>query len=168
MSSERIFEIACSLKEALSGIDSLQSAEALKYSTLRDLEIQLRRMRYAHFPRHYFSDVAWDILLDLDKFEEDGVECAVTDVGGEAKIPLATILRYLSKLENDGFILRTPDKKDQRRTILTLTGMGRSALDRTFASVTNRPASGKNLSEIAFLLDDDATLERHVIQASNS
>ncbi len=158
MSNGGIFEIARSLKDALARIDCLQSEEKMKYSTLRDLEMQLRRMRYRYFPRKFFSDVAWDILLDLDKFEEAGVQCAVTDIGVEAQISLATILRYLTKLEKDGFISRRVDKRDQRRSLVALTTLGRSALDSTYGSVTNNQSDDSLSSRSSFLLGDSTTI----------
>jgi DNA-binding MarR family transcriptional regulator len=162
MVTNAIAEIEAALVAALESIHSLKSGEKIRYSSLRDLEIQLRKMRYIHFPRGYFSDVAWDILLDLDKFAESGAECAITDIGVESRIPLATILRYLSKLENDGFIRRTPDKRDLRRSIVSLTDDGRRALDRTFAGALNRNDSQAAGSALDSTLQESGHLETAV------
>lgn len=136
MSGGGISEIETTLKVALTAIEALRSTEDLKYSCLRDLEIALRRVRYRSFPRAYFSDVAWDILLDLHRFEELGDNCVITDIGADTKIPLATIIRYINKMELDGFISRVKDNRDQRRSIVALTERGRNALNRTFEAAS--------------------------------
>jgi DNA-binding MarR family transcriptional regulator len=132
MAVDQISEIRSALERVLSNLNEIGNNSQKKYESLRDLEMELRRIRNAQFPRGYFSDVAWDILLDVDRAESDGLECAVTDIAVEAKIPLATILRYLKKLESDGFIKRSPDIKDRRRVLVSLSDHGRTSLKGIF------------------------------------
>lgn len=99
---------------------------------LRDLEIKLRRLRNKQFPGGYFSDFAWDILLDLDKAAREGRRFAVSDAGADAGVPLTTAVRYIAKLERDGYIERETDPNDRRRTFVSLTDQGTRALNETF------------------------------------
>lgn len=99
---------------------------------LRDLEIKLRKLRNEYFPGGYFSDFAWDILLDLDKAAREGRRFVVSDAGAEAGIPLTTAVRYIAKLERDGYIEREVDSNDRRRTFVSLTVQGSHAIDATF------------------------------------
>lgn len=103
---------------------------------LRDLEITLRRIRNEVFPIGYFSDFAWDILLGLDKARRLGQRYVVSDAGAEAGIPLTTTVRYIAKLERDGFIERELDPDDRRRTFVSLTKLGMEALDNVFDRTT--------------------------------
>jgi DNA-binding MarR family transcriptional regulator len=137
MSIEKIKLMRIALNNVLIHLDSLEVDHKKRNASLRALEIELRKARTSYFPTGYFSDAAWDILLDLDNSEFSGFECAVTDVGVAANIPLATTLRYLAKFENDGFVKRTPDSNDHRRSIVSLTDTARNALDQTFNHVAN-------------------------------
>lgn len=107
---------------------------------LRDLEIRLRRLRNEAFPRGYFSDFAWDILLELDKAARQGRRYVVSDAGAEVGIPLTTAVRYIAKMERDGYIQRETDANDRRRTFVSLTEKGAQALDLTFEEATAGPS----------------------------
>ncbi len=110
--------------------------------SLRDAEFRLRRVRDAVFPKGYFSDAAWDILLDLDRAGRNQQTYVVTDAGIDAKIPHSTALRYLAKLERDGFVQRMPDPGDKRRAFISLTAHGQNLLDVVFTETVldNIPA----------------------------
>jgi DNA-binding MarR family transcriptional regulator len=108
---------------------------------LRDLEIKLRRLRNKQFPGGYFSDFAWDILLDLDKAAREGRRFVVSDAGADAGVPLTTAVRYIAKLERDGYIERETDPNDRRRTFVSLTDRGAQALDATFEIAISSNAS---------------------------
>lgn len=101
-------------------------------TSLRNLEIKLRRLRNKQFPGGYFSDFAWDILLDLDKAAREGRRFVVSDAGADAGVPLTTAVRYIAKLERDGYVVRETDPNDRRRTFVSLTERGAQALDATF------------------------------------
>jgi MarR family transcriptional regulator, temperature-dependent positive regulator of motility len=133
--SQNIVDVRSALEAALLSLSSIEEKAAIALAELRDTEIRLRRARGQHFPTGYFSDVAWDILLELDRAERVGEIFAITDIGVDAGIPLTTILRYLNKLEKDGFISRCQDVADRRRSVVTLTDYGRSALHSVFQAV---------------------------------
>jgi DNA-binding MarR family transcriptional regulator len=124
------------LQDSFSSIDDLEKRTRAAISQFRETEIILRRARDRHFPQGYFADVAWDILLDLDRAARDGQQFATTDLGVEAGVPLTTTLRYLQRLEADGFIMRAPDPADRRRSFVRLTEVGQAAMNSVFDSVT--------------------------------
>ena len=101
-------------------------------SDLRTLEMTLRRLRNEAFPSGYFSDFAWDILLELDKAARQGRRYVVSDAGAEVGIPLTTAVRYIAKMERDGYIEREVDITDRRRVFVSLTEKGAQALNSTF------------------------------------
>lgn len=109
------------------------SAIGLDSTQLRDLEIKLRRMRNDVFPAGYFSDFGWDILLELDKAARQNRRYVVTDAGAETGIPLTTTIRYIAKLERDGYVQRETDPADRRRCFVSLTTMGKEALETIFS-----------------------------------
>ena len=104
-------------------------------NNIRDIEIGLRRSRNDLFPSGYFSDVAWDILIELDSAERRGVRFFVTDACIETRIPLTTALRYIIKLEKDGYVNRHPDAVDRRRSCVSLTSLAKDSLDQVFGGV---------------------------------
>jgi DNA-binding MarR family transcriptional regulator len=99
---------------------------------LRSAELMLRRVRDKYFPEGYFASSMWDILIEIDCAARQGQKYSASEVGLDAKIPLTTALRYLAILESDGMILRTNDPANRRRTFVSLTMKGRSALDESF------------------------------------
>jgi MarR family transcriptional regulator, temperature-dependent positive regulator of motility len=96
------------------------------------LEREVRIKRHQSFPKGYFHDPMWDILIDLDHSRRKGVKCSITDLGVETDIPLATLLRYVARLEADGLVIRLPDPADKRRTFLDLTIAGRATIREVF------------------------------------
>lgn len=97
-----------------------------------DAALRLRRRREKKFSVSYFGDPAWDILLELERAQRMGQRIAITDIGVEPGIPLTTVLRYLSRLEKDGFISRRVDPNDRRRVFVSLTADGYRQLCETF------------------------------------
>jgi hypothetical protein len=132
MSEHELANLRAVLLESFSSLDAIERRTVDAANAFRASEAVLRRARDRHFPGGYFADVAWDILLDLDKAAREGSYYAVTDIGVEAKAPLTTVLRYLSKLEADGYVERIPDPADRRRNFVRLTDLGQSTMNAVF------------------------------------
>lgn len=82
----------------------------------------LRRHRERMFDRAgLFSDPAWDILLDLFSAHLQKRRVSISSAGIASCVPLATAVRYLSILENDGFVKRERDLTNGRRVFVSLT-----------------------------------------------
>jgi DNA-binding MarR family transcriptional regulator len=136
MSDDEVVQLKAILLSALDRIEGLQMERVSLNTNIRDVEILIRRARMKYFPINYFADAAWDILLDLDLAERQGSRYSVTDLGVDVNLPLTTTLRYLSRMESDGFIAKEASKTDRRRTQIALTDAGRFALNQTFDSVS--------------------------------
>lgn len=111
--------------------------------SIREIEIAIRAIRRSYFPRTYFSDGLWDILLELHGAEQDAGPIAVTNVGLEVGIPLATALRYIKRLEQDGYVSREPDPQDKRRFFISLTKAGRALMNDIFEETSRNIARQK-------------------------
>jgi MarR family transcriptional regulator, temperature-dependent positive regulator of motility len=133
METNNIFDIQAMLTDVKKSLRLIE-AQLVKAMSNRtcDAEIRIRRSRDTLFPEGYFSDAGWDILLDLDKSARTGQKFSMTDAGTGASIPLTTTLRYLAKLERDGFVERNSDPADRRRMFVQLTRIGQSIMDEVF------------------------------------
>ena len=92
----------------------------------------LRRKRDRTFKQGLFSDPAWDILLDLYISERHKKEIYVTSACLAAGVPASTGLRWITVLIQNGYVERREDQADARRSLLSLTPLGRELLDSLF------------------------------------
>lgn len=100
---------------------------------------KIRRIRDRTFSDDdIFGDPAWDMLLDLVYAERDHKSVSVTSACMAASVPPTTALRWVSILENKGYIERTQDKLDGRRRYVMLTEKGRVLMNRFFAQLVKR------------------------------
>lgn len=90
----------------------------------------LRRMRAELFSADLFSEPAWEMLLELYLCEMVNQRIAVSSLCAAALAPTTTALRWLGKLESDGWIVREGDPNDARRTFVELTDRGRDSMER--------------------------------------
>jgi hypothetical protein len=79
-----------------------------------------RRARESLFPGGWFADPAWDLLLDLFVAELEGEQVAVSSACIAAGVPTTTALRCLNRMCEAGFLIRTVDPEDARRSLVTL------------------------------------------------
>lgn len=85
----------------------------------------LRRKRDAACARRgLFGEPGWDILLDLYIADRRRMEVQVSSVCLDAGVPSTTILRWISRLEEEGLIYRIADSSDARRRYVRLTESG--------------------------------------------
>lgn len=123
------------------------AAESLLHPV--DAELRLRRRRERAFSVNYFGDAAWDIVLELERAQRMGHNLAITDIGVESRIPLTTVLRYLTRLEKDCFIHRKVDPTDRRRVFVSLTQLGYDLVCQAFG-MEGRPVEGASSATIGF------------------
>lgn len=133
---------------ALSQRIAAPDVEALLHPV--DAELRLRRRRERAFNITYFGDAAWDILLELERAQRMGHKIAITDIGVESRIPLTTVLRYLTRLEKDGLITRRVDPNDRRRVFVALTQDGYRRICEAFGLETPAPAAAATDNKIGF------------------
>ena len=91
--------------------------------------ILMRRRREALFGAEFFSDPAWDMLLNLYFAELRGQRTQVKSVGVNAGIPATTALRWIALLEQRGLIEREPDARDRRRILVRLSATARTGVE---------------------------------------
>lgn len=83
-----------------------------------------RRDRAAIFPAELFSDPAWDILLELYALHLEQQRTSVSSVCAASAVPASTALRWITKLEHEGLIVRSEDPLDARRSWIALSSDG--------------------------------------------
>lgn len=93
---------------------------------------KLRRKRDALFNTGLFSDPAWDILLDLYVSEKAGKKICITNACIAAGMPASTGLRWISILDQNGYVERQDDPADAGRSLVHLTNTARNALQSLF------------------------------------
>ena len=93
----------------------------------------LRAEREKHFPAKFFSEIAWDMLLDLFACQVSGRPVSVTDAIVAARAPSATGVKYAQSLVDAGLAERKPSASDQRVIHLKLTPKGFEAMRNTLA-----------------------------------
>lgn len=117
-------------------------------------EIEFKQRRDQLFPAGYFSDPAWDILLDLYAAHLKQQPVSTTALGLVAGVPQTTMLRYLDLIVRDGFARKIADSRDGRRVFVELTPLGIEKM----AYLLSDEAAGNNLKAIASLTNEMANL----------
>jgi DNA-binding MarR family transcriptional regulator len=90
--------------------------------------LRSRRKRAEHFPSDFFGEPAWDALLALYAAPKN--EMRQIDVFSAARLPQATGLRWLRRLEEEGLIVTRPGPAFRSRVLVQLTTQGRDQLTR--------------------------------------
>jgi len=91
-----------------------------------------RRRQTVFAAAEFFSDPAWDILLELFIADHEGEKMAVSSIGIDAGIPQATAIRWLSLLERHNLVQRKPDINDKRRQWVSITANCRKMMHSYF------------------------------------
>jgi CheY-like chemotaxis protein/DNA-binding MarR family transcriptional regulator len=111
-----------------------QPTSKTKVSVLDTIE-QLRRLR-SRFDDHKLDDVAWELLLELLRAEQNHQKLSVSAL--TISIPgvsATTSLRRIGELTTRGYVDRTPDARDGRRDFVALTAKARGLLKDYLAQV---------------------------------
>ena len=86
--------------------------------------IAARQKRTRLFSPNLFADPAWDMILELFLAELKGQTLATSQLGHKANVPMTTSLRWIEKLEADGWVRRVPDAHDLRRVFVEISERG--------------------------------------------
>ena len=105
---------------------------------VRDV-LKLRRLRQDFFNGGLFSDPAWDILLELYATALSGRRIAVMALADVISAPLSTVIRWVKKLELDGWVRRAHDPFDGRRVWVYLSDKSQQQLDAYFEAWSPLP-----------------------------
>lgn len=90
---------------------------------------RLRAKRHRLFGDGLFGEPAWDILLELYFAAFEGRKLSPSSVGLGAKLPQTTLLRWIEKLREGGWLERSADPLDGRRVFVSLSSKAETAMD---------------------------------------
>lgn len=99
-----------------------------KLETSLEAILQQRHQRQRFFDSELFADPAWDILLALALAEVQFRRIAVGRLCDAANVPTSTAIRWVKHLEEQGYIVRFPDKMDGRRFYVELSDSASEAM----------------------------------------
>jgi DNA-binding MarR family transcriptional regulator len=101
--------------------------------------VRSRRQRDKLFGTELFGEPAWDILLELFVAEQSRRKLSVTSACLASAVPPTTAIRWVEKLENEGWVRRENDPRDRRRSWVVLTSKGSNAMRSYLEALTVRP-----------------------------
>lgn len=135
----RLRNLQTEMAELVSSINQLQDVsppdiDELPESAIKQ-EIALRAKREHFFEEGLFADPAWDIFLELYRTHLGQRKISVSSLCTAAAVPSTTALRWISKLESGGWIVKKADQLDARRMFVSLTPCGLAAMRRYYALV---------------------------------
>ncbi len=87
-------------------------------------ELAFLRLRRRRLPSARLSDAHWAILLQLYVAHASNHRSLTKEVEAIANVPNATLLRYLTALEDEGLITRSECEDDRRVTFVDATEKG--------------------------------------------
>jgi hypothetical protein len=90
--------------------------------------IRIRRLRDQFFPKDFFADPAWDMLLDLLAARLEHSRVAVSSLCIAAAVPATTALRWIRTLTEHGLFVRRQDPEDGRRIFIELSDEASQAM----------------------------------------
>jgi DNA-binding MarR family transcriptional regulator len=112
-------ELSTRLSGALGSQESGPVDEPTLHKQVANI-LRFRRKRNKLFGGDLFGEPAWDILLELYLAERNGRRLSVSGACYVSGVPLTTALRWISRLEADGWIRRVDDPLDKRRSWVVL------------------------------------------------
>jgi DNA-binding MarR family transcriptional regulator len=80
--------------------------------------LMLRRLRETMLGAQFFSDPAWDMLLDLYVQTREDAPVAVSSLCLAAGVPATTGLRWIRNMAAAGLLVRRNDPDDARRVFV--------------------------------------------------
>lgn len=120
--------------DALAG-DHSSAPHSLPTSKELKQLLAARRARDGFFGANLFDDPAWDILLQAYIARLDQERLSITGLCIASAVPSTTALRWLNKLEQDGWLSRRNDPLDARRSWIELSDKGLVTMERYWRTV---------------------------------
>jgi hypothetical protein len=130
-------DVSAKLSSALKPQDSRKDDGELVYSLVKDI-LRFRRLRNSLLGGDLFGEPAWDILLEIFAADWSGEKLSVSGACYVSGVPSSTALRWIARLEREGWIQRVDDPLDGRRSWLMLTDRA----ERSIREFVNRMAIG--------------------------
>lgn len=131
------------LKEAAKNLPvHPQPSHGLDARSLRQI-VRVHRSRADLFDKDFFSDPAWEILLEAYIATLGGPRISISGLYHASGAPESTAARWIRRLEDDGWLVRLQDLDDGRRSWIQLSEKGYAAMDRYFATLVDAFSSSK-------------------------
>ena len=130
------------LQARLSNDRSPQSLDDHRLARLVKEILRSRRRREKVFGADLFGEPTWDILLELFAAELTQQRLSVSSACYASAVPPTTALRWVSRLERQGWVERSADRIDGRRFWLRLTDRASSELRQYFGRIAVRVYQG--------------------------
>jgi DNA-binding MarR family transcriptional regulator len=90
--------------------------------------LRSRRKRETVFGGALFGEPAWDILLELYAAQLTCQDVPVSSICEASAVPPTTALRWVVRLEKEGWVQRRRDHSDARRSLVELTAEGSTTM----------------------------------------
>lgn len=94
--------------------------------------MEARNRRRSFFNSEFFGEPAWDMLLELFALHLEQRRRSISEVYRASGLPSTTALRWITKLEKEGLIIRKPDRLHANRVYVELSAKGEAAMRRFF------------------------------------
>lgn len=131
------------LRDRLTGHSNTDAMDAGTLGQLAWEIVRSRRRRAAVFRSNdLFGEPAWDILLGLYLADQAQQKLSVSNVCDVAGVAPTTGLRWIERLEKEGWVHRTPDPVDRRRFWILLTERALDVMRAYLEEVRLRPNHG--------------------------
>jgi DNA-binding MarR family transcriptional regulator len=115
-----------------------QTDEVVLQRLAREI-IRSRRKREKVFGEDLFGEPAWDILLELCVAEWTQQKLSVSGACFASSVPPTTALRWVQRLEKEGWVKRVSDRLDGRRFWLAPTETASVAMRNFLNDIAIRP-----------------------------
>jgi DNA-binding MarR family transcriptional regulator len=118
-----------------------EQAEPAARGTSEDESIEIARCILAmrrlrdRLLGEFFSEPAWDILLDLYVQTHEGKIVTVSQLSLSTGAPPTTALRWINTMAETGLLARRSDEADGRRVVVSLSDRGEENMRLLLASV---------------------------------
>lgn len=100
--------------------------------------LRLRKAAKSCFGPPVLSEPAWSLMLALYTADEARKDLHIGSVAQRADIPRSTALRWLIKLQDNGFVSLTRDADDKRAVSVRMTDDGLDGMKRSFTAARFR------------------------------
>lgn len=104
----------------------------LRLATRAANALKARQLRASIFRQPIFGEPAWDMLIALYLADIEGRRVTASGLADWAQCPKTTALRWQHMLEDRQLITRAANPVDARMQFISLTELGRDALNEFF------------------------------------
>lgn len=102
------------------GVQDVRSPGGVTAPFIRAL-IRHRKLRSSYFSADWFTDPAWDILLDLTAAKLEQRTVSTSSLCLACTVPQTTALRWVKNMTKAGLLVRERDPDDARRVFVSLS-----------------------------------------------